>query len=1152
LSTQKIQKQLQKVHGKALSIDQRAEISVEIASTLHQLARKKRTWCEARKEKALARLMSDPKGRLFLTDMADITFRSSCPKRCIDQILFLLKQYPSLNFFSFFERLAFLLLRNFGKFAPTFFYTLLRKKLTSELSAVLLPQDRKKREQYIKKCRASGIQLNLNHLGEAILSEAEAKRRLEQYIKDLQDPNVDYISIKISTLYSQITPTNIAGSLNVLKERLRELYLANKEGKFINLDMEEYRDLPLTLQLFKEVLEEPEFFKMKAGIVLQAYLPDSFEALKELTKWALKRVEKGGAPIKIRLVKGANLSMEKIEASHRGWAQAPFSEKIESDAQYKKLMDYAFTKDHCKAVHLGIGSHNLFDIAYALVLSEQRGVASSVEFEMLSGIAAPLGRVIAELKGKLILYSPDAKKEDFEHALAYLIRRLEENSGEENFLRYSFQLEPENNAWNKQVNRFTNACQLSQTLQPKPKRPASYPFPEGKFSNIPDIDFIHPENTKHLKAIFNSLDQYPKQKIPLVIGGRVFETNLRKSGIDPSKPTSTLYELSLASIPEVQEALKCAEQDSWNQTTLSERSIFLKKAAYILSEKRFEILQALILDAGKVPLEGDIEISEAIDFLNYYATEGADLLLNSKLLWKERGPTLVAPPWNFSCSIPVGGIAAALMAGNSVLFKPAPETVLVGYLIAQVFWEAGIAQTSLQFLNVDEESVGATLIKHPKLKATILTGASSTARLFKKWNPDLFVKAETGGKNALILSNLCDRDLAVRDFLVSAFGHAGQKCSACSLLILHHELYDSPSFMKQIKEAAESLVTSSAHDPKCKIPPMIKPPEGVLLKGLTTLEPGETWLVKPKPDSHNPHLWSPGIKLGVKPGSFSHTTEFFGPLVSVIRAESIEQAIEIANATPYGLTSGIHTLDPREKILWEKKIIAGNLYVNRTITGAIIKRQPFGGCKDSSFGGYAKAGGPHYIEQFAQCEELSLPNENAPLPPQIMSLFQVLHRFDLKESQQDVFKKSVESYAFWAKKFKEKKEMAHLLGQENLFYLKPLNHLTIRIDEKDHPLDFLRAIAACIICKTPFSISAHTPLPLEKIQVEEKRSFFENKEGDVRLFLKPENNFNIHPNMKLFFTPVKAWGRLELQHYLREVSVSNETHRYGVLFIREK
>jgi RHH-type proline utilization regulon transcriptional repressor/proline dehydrogenase/delta 1-pyrroline-5-carboxylate dehydrogenase len=266
-----------------------------------------------------------------------------------------------------------------------------------------------------------------------------------------------------------------------------------------------------------------------------------------------------------------------------------------------------------------------------------------------------------------------------------------------------------------------------------------------------------------------------------------------------------------------------------------------------------------------------------------------------------------------------------------------------------------------------------------------------------------------------------------------------------------------------------------------------------------------------------------------------------------MRAETIEEAIEIANATPYDLTSGIHTLDPREKTLWEEKIISGNLYLNRTITGAIVKRQPFGGCKESSFGGYAKAGGPHYLEQFAECEELSLPNEKSPLPPQIMNLFQSLHRFDLKESEQEIFKKSVESYAFWAKKFKEKKEMAYLLGQENLFYLKPLKHITLRIDEEDHPLDFLRAIAACIICKTSYIISAHTPLPLDSLQVEEKRSFFENREGDARVLSTPEGNYPINPNLKLVSTPVKAWGRLELQHYLREVAVSNETHRYGVL-----
>jgi RHH-type transcriptional regulator, proline utilization regulon repressor / proline dehydrogenase / delta 1-pyrroline-5-carboxylate dehydrogenase len=1132
---------LSKVEKKQLSLNERVEITLNLATLLHQKARHERTWHEKYKEKALARLMQDSKGRLFLTEIADITFRSSCPTRSIDQILFLLSQYPSLNFLSFFERIAFYFLRKFGKLAPQFFFSAIHRKLLQELSSVLLPQDPKKRSYYVKKCRSKGIQLNLNHLGEAILSEEEAKRRLDLYIDDLNNPEVDYISIKISTLYSQITPTNWEGALEILKERLRTLYRANCEKKFINLDMEEYRDLDLTLALFTSVLNEPEFLSLKAGIVLQAYLPDSYQALKKLTHWAKERVNGGGAPIKVRLVKGANLSMEKVEASHRGWKQAPFTQKLESDAQYKKLMDFAFTKEHCTAVHIGIGSHNLFDIAYALVLSHERGVAAYVEFEMLSGIAAPLGRVILELKGKLILYSPDAKAEDFEHALAYLIRRLEENGGEENFLRHSFQIEPQNKAWDLQADSFRKACYLSESINPQPRRPATYPLSLDHFINCPDTDFIHPLNRERLKTLYGSVEC---KEVPLMIGGRSFHTQEKMEGKDPSKPNSTLYTVSLASLAEVQEAMDYATP---LRLSLDERATLLKQVANILHEKRFELLKTLVLDAGKVPQEGDVEISEAIDFCTYYATEGSDLLRVQSLKWKERGPALVAPPWNFPCSIPVGGIAAAIMAGNPVLFKPAPETVLVGYQIAQIFWEAGVPKSALQFLNVDEQKVGTALIKHPKLKTAILTGASETAKLFKKWNPELFVKAETGGKNALILSNLCDRDLAIRDFLASAFGHAGQKCSACSLLILHKELYDNPSFARQIKEATESLVVSSARHPACKIPPMIKPPEGVLLKGLTSLEPGESWLVEPKPQPENPNLWSPGIKWGVKPGSFSHTTEFFGPLVSVLRAESIEEAIEIANATPYGLTSGIHTLDSREKELWETRIVAGNLYINRTITGAIVKRQPFGGYKASSFGGYEKAGGPHYITQFTECEELSLPNEKGKIPLEILPLFNSLDSFELTETEQEVFKKSVESYAFWAKKFKMKKEMASLYGQDNLFYLKPLSHLTIRIEQENHPLDYLRAIAACIVCDTPYSLSSSSLLSLKGVRVQEAREFFKKCEGDVRLFSKPDLTLFMNPEAKISYEPVKAWGQIELKHYLREVSLSNETHRYGVV-----
>ena len=783
--------------------------------------------------------------------------------------------------------------------------------------------------------------------------------------------------------------------------------------------------------------------------------------------------------------------MEMVESSTRGWNLATFDKKIESDANFKHMLEYAM--EHTKAVHIGIGSHNLFDIAYALILRAETENEERVNFEMLSGMAMGIQRVVTKLTKKMILYAPEASAKHFDHAVAYLIRRLDENGGPDNFLRHFFYLSKKQ-VWEKQTKSFRKSCKME---LPTECRRLTLPPRKEHFENEPDLDFSIEQNRK-LAHEWMQKRKYPR--IPLVIAGKEKEGEWAM-GIDPSKSHPPLYEYALATEADIEEALSSVKPPPPN---------LLPKVADLMRQKKGDLLHAMLADGGKSLLEGNGEVSEAIDFLEYYS----HTKFPKGYEWKPRGTVLVAPPWNFSVSIPVGGIAAALAAGNSVIFKPAPEAVLSGWTLVQLFWEAGVPKESLQFINCVDDPVGSLLIKHPKINSVILTGATSTAEKFLQMRPDLHLMAETGGKNALIATAMCDRDLAVRDIVNSAFGYSGQKCSACSLLILEKELYQDDSFMHQLKDAAQSLPVGSAWNPASKITPLIHPPGKDLKRALTTLEEGEEWLLHPHPDPDNPHLWSPGIKMHVKPGSYTHQTEFFGPLLAVICADDLEEAIEIANGTPYGLTSGIHTLDEREQAIWKKRIVAGNLYINRNITGAIVQRQPFGGCKASSFGPGAKAGGPAYVRQLAIPTEKELPNEKGDLPPALIPMISGLHK-TLNDEEREIFLRSVKSYAYWAQKYQTPVDPSKILGQKNLFYHVPREKLVIRIEPEDKPLDYLRAVAACHICSVPFEIS----------------------EGEV-IF---------EGRTRRFDTPVYASGELELHHYLREVSLSHDTHRYGYL-----
>jgi len=1191
MSIEEAKKLIESVKGRSLSAQERENSAIDLAAHLLNEALRLQTRKERKRQRELARMMSDPSGKAFTLAMTDQCFRSHRSRRIANQLIHLLQQYGLPRYLFFFKRFGLALFQLFGKGFSFLLVPFATFMLRRETAQVILPGEKWALKRHLEKRRKEGVRLNLNHLGEAILSEKEAKKRLQVYLEDLKQDNIDYISIKISTIFSQIHLVDWQETLTQLAECLRELYRAaianpiEKEGKkvpkFINLDMEEYRDLELTKELFKKVLSENEFMTLSAGIVLQAYLPDAHCIQKELTEWAMERIKKGGAPIKIRIVKGANLAMEKLEANLKGWAQASFKNKTEVDANYKRMVTYGCVPEHARAAHLGIASHNLFDISYALLLRAENRTEKEVSYEMLEGMADHLRRTVQEISGKILLYCPVAKKEDFQSAIAYLIRRLDENTGPENFLRYMFGLKPASKEWIHQAQLFMQSCQLIDKI-PESARRSQNRFEKSEllsidapFTNERDTDFSLLSNRKWAEEIKKNWHGRSIDPIPLVIAGEeIAEKHTQGEGSDPSYPHSVLYRYSLANWEEIDRALKVAKEceEAWAKYPLSERADLLSSAAQKMREQRADLIGVMMADGGKAILEADPEVSEAIDFAEYYLRTLLKMDHCKDIAWKPKGTILVAPPWNFPASVPTGGILAALAMGNCVLFKPAPEAVLTGWTLVNLLWDSGIPKNVLQFINCLDDPVGSRLIQDERLNAVILTGGTSTAKLFFKLRPGLDLSAETGGKNALIITAMADRDLAIRDLITSAFGHSGQKCSAASLAILEAELYDDPHFLKQLKEATESLAVGSPWHFSSKVTPLIRAASGALLKGLTTLDEEETWLVEPKQDPINPNLWSPGIKLGVKEGSFMHQTELFGPVLAVMRAKNLEEAIRLANGTPYGLTSGIHTLDDREQHIWMEKIVAGNCYINRVITGAIVRRQPFGGTKESSFGHGAKAGGPNYLFQFGHPTQVALPQDSAMVSPIVHGLTPFVKKLALSADAFGLWYASIESYMHWAKHFAEDHDPSQLIGQDNLARYRPHVKIALRIQEDNAPLDVMRILAAALCCKTPLEISftkEHSPIafhfPLRELLaetmtfIEESEEKFLNrvKEGvfkRLRLASPPSEAFILAASASattLHSTPILANGRFELLHYLREIVYSIDYHRYGNLGLRE-
>lgn len=1138
---------LKKLKNKDLTVSQRVNFAIKLAGLMIKEAKRLETRTEKYQERQLARMMEDTYGKEFTTALADQCFRSDCPRRVIDQVLYLIRLYGVPRYLSFWKQVGFGYFRLFGRAFPRWFATLVHSLVRKETSAVILPGERRALFSHLEARKREGVQINLNHLGEAILGEAEALRRLNKYLEDLSCSEIETVSVKISTIFSQVNLLAWEENLDVLRERLRRLYRAANNDpnnrKMVNLDMEEYRDFPLTIALFQHVLDEAEFLPIRAGIVLQSYLPDAFPALQQLTLWAIERLEREGAPIHIRLVKGANLAMEQVESSLRGWPQAPFTTKVEVDANFKRMLHYACQKEHAKAVHIGVGSHNLFDIAYALILRVEKGVEQAIHFEMLEGMANPLRRVVQELAGGILLYCPTATKKDFQYAVAYLIRRLDENTGPENYLRHSFGLRPGTKEWDGQIKAFQAAFEQVETLSSALRRTQNRfekSLASPLFGNEPDTDWTLTSNRLWAKQILSDWTKKTSVKIPNKGSGIA-------CGRDPSCPEAEFYVYHKMTNSQVDDAVSCAKKafDRWSCTPVQDRSSQLANVTRAFCSSRGELIGAMVADGGKTIPEADLEVSEAIDFLEYYRRNAEEIHFFTDLQWKSKGVVVVAPPWNFPCSIPVGGIAAALAAGNTVLFKPAPETVLVAWLCVQAFWKGGIDPEVLQFIVCDDEPTGSRLISDSRVDAVLLTGSTFTAQSFLRLRPGLDLMAETGGKNTLIVTDMADRDLAIRDVVQSAFGHAGQKCSACSLLILEAPVYDDPNFRRQLKEAAESLPVGSAWSPATKINPLIRLPGEELMRGLTRLEEGEEWLLKPAQDSENPQLWSPGIKWEVKEGGFTHQTELFGPILGVMRADDLKHAIHLANGTPYGLTAGIHTLDEREKQFWLKSIVAGNCYINRGITGAVVQRQPFGGCKASQFGPGAKAGGPNYVMSLMHPIQVGPPKEREELSPAVKKL--------QKEVGNDMWwQMSCESDAFyWKHYFSQDHDPSQIRGQENILHYVPRKDLLIRLQDGDSQIEAWRAYAAATICgaHVEFSIQQPHKNPLP-VTLETDDDFLEriHLRQCVRFFSEPSFSLKqalAEKGCTILVLPPIANGRVELLRYLREVSISHDYHRYG-------
>lgn len=1142
--------------------------ALAVARFLQTRGQALQTPAERRQQQELHRMLASPRDKATVIKMTDQAFRARRNRRAAEQLAHILDVQGIPGFFSPIDRAMLGGFRSFGAYLPGVSMPLVKAKMRDETANVVLPAEAKLLISHLKERKQSGIRMNVNLLGEALLGEHEAKARLETYLETLQLPDVEVISVKVSTLYSQITPLARQHSLGVLCERYERL-LRGAGSKFVYLDMEEYRDLELTLQVFMNTLARPGLEHARAGIALQAYIPDSLPALDRIHQWARNRVSNGGAAVTVRLVKGANMEMERFEAVLYGWPQAPFDRKSLTDANFKVMLHRAMEPKNAEAVRLGIASHNLFDVAYGLVLASEKGVLGSVQFEMLEGMANHQRRALAELVDDLLLYAPATKREDFVNAIGYLIRRFDENTGPDNFLRHAFSLEVGTEEWNRLEREFLTSFEAMAEIDGQPRRHQDRSsevlrdepnITTDTFYNEPDTDFSLDANLAWAERIAEEARALTVE-IPVVVAGSQVEEGREQIPCrDPSRPGHALGYYRHASFDDVERALVTARADpqGWRSMPQQERAKVLGRAAEHLRVNRAALLTVAMAEGGKLLSESDPEVSEAIDFVRYYTATANQWMAMTSVSTAPRGVVVVVTPWNFPIAIPCGGVASALAAGNTVILKPAPETVATIYTMAQAFWQAGVSQETLQFLPCFADRGAAALVADDRVDAVILTGGTETAQHMLSAKPEMTLFAETGGKNATIITAMADRDLAIKSVVHSAFSHGGQKCSATSLLILEAEVFDDSKFRATLTDAVESLHVGSAYDLHTKVPPLIREPEHALAWGLSELSNGETWALESRIVDGNPNLRSPAIRWGTPPGSKAHQTEFFGPVLSVLRAKDLKHALELANGTGYGLTAGLQSLDEREHELFRAEMKAGNLYINRGTTGAIVRRQPFGGMKGSAFGPGIKAGGPNYVAQLMHFED------------QIVEGHELFKGFGARLTDLDRRRLFIAQTSYqntYREHFSREHDPTQMPGQRNIFRYLPAT-VRIRLHADDSGFDILARILATRTCECSFTVSVPPDVHVDWIEplrrgalgqtidvvVEEdaelarivgtgavERVRYAGRRGP-RVVLEAAQG-----GVAIVQEPVLAEGRVELLWYLSEQSISHDTHRYGNL-----
>jgi len=834
----------------------------------------------------------------------------------------------------------------------------------------------------LSQLRKGKMAFTLDLLGEAVITEVEAQSYLERYLElitqlteaakqwtpiaAIDEADGEYIpqvqvSVKLTAFYSQFDPLDAQGSEARVSDRIRTLLRhAGESGAAVHFDMEQYAYKNLTLSILKQLLMEDEFrHRTDVGITIQAYLRDSEQDVQDLIEWVKQR----SYPLTVRLVKGAYWDQETIKAAQKDWPVPVYNDKAATDANFEAITQLLL--ENHEYVYSAIGSHNVRSQAHAIAIAESLNIPRRrFEMQVLYGMGDKLASSLVDRGYRVRVYCPYG---ELLPGMAYLIRRLLENTANSSFLRQSLEERP--------IEELLAPPIIGQGEQGRQGENSS------AFHNAADTDYALSEQTEQSHFAFQAVRRQLGKTYLALINGEYQKSQETVDSVNPSNESEVIGKINLISVEQASIAMQAASAafPSWRRTPVRQRAGILRKAAELMDSRRHELACWIVLEVGKPLREADAEVSEAIDFCRYYAEEmerldqGYNYDLpgeTNRYQYQPRGIVVVISPWNFPLAIATGMTVAALVAGNCTLLKPAEASSVIAAKLTEILVEAGIPKGVFQYVPGRGSKVGAYLVKHPNTHLIAFTGSQEVgcriyaeAAILQPGQKHLKrVIAEMGGKNTLIVDESADLDQAVVGVVQSAFGYSGQKCSACSRVIVLEPIYDT--FVKRLVEATRSLNIGAAELPSTQVGPVIDATARDRIREYIEIGKAEAHAALEMASPNTGYFIGPVLFTEVSPTATIAQEEIFGPVVAVLRAKNFTEAIALANNTNYALTGGLYSRTPSHIQLAQEQFEVGNLYINRTITGAIVARQPFGGFKLSGVG--SKAGGPDYLLQFLE------------------------------------------------------------------------------------------------------------------------------------------------------------------------------------------